>query len=105
LHTLDGGFGSGQFKNAGMHTTLFQQVMSCTLLTAASAQVNSGMQHMISISSNGTGHIDFNIISSHHININSNIFLDMDIGADGYGTYMAGKEHHGTNFCKEHSRH
>jgi hypothetical protein len=58
----------------------------CTLLTAASAQVNSGMQHAISTPSNGTGHIDFD----------SNIFLDMDIGADG-GCGLASRlsERHG----------
>jgi hypothetical protein len=38
LHTLDGGFGSGQFKDA-VHTSLH-----CTPLMAAPAQVNSRMQ-------------------------------------------------------------
>jgi hypothetical protein len=39
---------------------------------AASAQVNSRMQHVISTPYNGTGYIDFGV----------NIFLDMGIGAD-----------------------
>jgi UDP-N-acetyl-D-mannosaminuronic acid transferase (WecB/TagA/CpsF family) len=49
--------------------------------------------------------------SSHHININSNIFLDMDIGADGYGhTWLTrnimeqafARNIQGIELCKEH---
>jgi hypothetical protein len=40
LYTPDGGFGSGQFRNAAD----YEGTVGCTLLTAASAQDNSRMQ-------------------------------------------------------------
>jgi hypothetical protein len=62
---------------------------------AASAQVNSRMQHVISTPSNGTGYIDFGV----------NIFLDMGIGADDCcGLASRLLEHHRTSLCKENFR-
>jgi hypothetical protein len=81
LHTPDGGFGSGQLGNAAC----------ARLLPMAPATSTS--------------------TSSHHININSNIFLDMDIGADGYGhTWLTrnimeqafARNIQGIELCKEH---
>jgi hypothetical protein len=52
LHTPDGGFGSGQLRNARHEHSLFEnanaydfQPFICTLLMAASAQDNSRMEH------------------------------------------------------------
>jgi hypothetical protein len=81
--------------------------LSCTLLTAASAQVKSGMQHeqllssfSVYCASDGIGHDDF------YSNFNIFEVLDMDIGAGGWlemgqlqgcWNIMAGKELHGTH--------